>query len=62
MRTIFQLYLELGGLTATVNQLARRGWVNKRWTTRKGIMRGGKPFNKASLHYLLTNVTLYVHF
>ena len=44
-------------LTATVRELARRGWVAKRWTTRKGITRGGRPFNKASLHYLLTNVT-----
>ncbi len=44
-------------MTATVEQLARRGWVNKRWTTRKGIVRGGKPFTKASLHYLLSNIT-----
>ena len=36
VQTIFQLYLKLGGLTATVEELARRGWVNKRWTTRKG--------------------------
>ncbi len=57
VRTIFQLYLQLGGLTATAEQLARRSWINKRWTTRKGIVRGGKPFTKAGLHYLLTNVT-----
>ncbi len=38
-------------------KLDRRGWVAKRWTTRKGIVRGGRPFNKAGLHYLLTNVT-----
>jgi site-specific DNA recombinase len=35
----------------------RRGWVNKRWTTRSGKQRGGKPFTKTSLHRLLTNVT-----
>ncbi len=57
VRAIFQIYGQLHGLTATVRELARRGWVAKRWTTRKGIVRGGRPFNKASLHYLLTNVT-----
>ena len=57
VRAIFQIYGQLHGLTATVRELGRRGWVAKRWTTRKGITRGGRPFNKASLHYLLTNVT-----
>ena len=57
VRAIFRLYLELRGLIPTVQELSRRGWVAKRWTTRKGITRGGRPFNKASLHYLLTNVT-----
>ena len=40
-----------------MQELARRDWRGKRWTTRKGVVRGGKPFHKASLHYLLTNVT-----
>ena len=31
--------------------------MNKRWTTRKGHERGGKPFTKTSLYKLLTNVT-----
>jgi site-specific DNA recombinase len=30
---------------------------NKRWRTRKGSLRGGKPFTRNSLHQLLTNVT-----
>ena len=42
-----------------VEELARRGWLNKHWQTRKGRLRGGQPFNKSSLHHLLTNV-LYV--
>jgi site-specific DNA recombinase len=57
VRDIFALYLRLGGLVAVVEELARRGWVNKRWITRKGVVRVGKPFHKGSLHYLLTNVT-----
>jgi site-specific DNA recombinase len=39
-----------------IQELAKRGWVNKRWTTRKGQERGGKAFTKTSLHKLLTNV------
>jgi site-specific DNA recombinase len=57
VRDIFQLYLETGSLTATVGKLEQRGWVNKRWVTRAGRCRGGKPFHKGTLYYLLTNVT-----
>ncbi len=57
VRAIFVLYRELRGLTPTVRELARRRWVSKQWTTRKGTTVGGRPFNKARLHYLLTNVT-----
>jgi len=57
VQEIFQLYLRLGGLIPTVEELNRRGRVNKRWTTRKEVARGGKPFSKGSLHYLLTNLT-----
>jgi site-specific DNA recombinase len=39
-----------------VQELERRGWLNKSWQTRKGHWRGGKPFTKTSLHHLLTNV------
>ena len=56
VQAIFALYLECGGLTATVQELERRGWTTKRWQTRKGHERGGLPFTKASLHHLLTNV------
>src|SRR5262249_37253762 len=56
VREIFALYRELGGLVQTVEELERRGWTNKRWQTRKGHERGGKPFAKSSLHHLLTNV------
>jgi site-specific DNA recombinase len=54
---IYELYLGFGGLIPTVQELDRRGWINKSWTTRKGVIRNGKPFNKGTLHYLLTNVT-----
>ncbi|WDI40474.1 recombinase family protein [Bremerella sp. P1] len=57
VRAIFNLYSEHQSLLAVVAELDERGWVNKRWTTKKGIERGGKRFTKTSLHKLLTNVT-----
>jgi site-specific DNA recombinase len=56
VRTIFELYLKHEALIPVVQELAKRGWLNKRWTTRKGQERGGKMFTKTSLHKLLTNV------
>lgn len=56
VRTIFELYVERQSLIETVKEIDQRGWVNKRWTTRKGRERGGKQFTKTSLHKLLTNV------
>src|SRR6266849_3717059 len=57
VRAIFELYLRHQSLVRVVGELDRRGWVNKRWTTRKGHDRGGQPFTKTSLHKLLTNPT-----
>ena len=57
VRAIFALYLEHEGLVPVVQELNRRGWTTKQWTTRKGQVRGGKPFTKTTLHKLLTNVT-----
>ena len=38
-----------------MQELQRRGWRTKRWTTKKGQLRGGRPFDKGSLYQLLTN-------
>jgi site-specific DNA recombinase len=57
VQAIFALYLEHQGLLPVVQELARRGWVTKRWRTRKGHHRGGKPFTKTGLHQLLTNIS-----
>jgi site-specific DNA recombinase len=56
VRAIFALYLEHEALLPVVQELERRGWANKRWTTRAGKEEGGVPFTKTSLHRLLTNV------
>ena len=56
VREIFGLYLDHQSLLAVVKELKSRGWRTKRWTTRKGTARGGRPFDKNSLYQLLTNV------
>ncbi len=55
VRRIFSLYLELGSLLPVVEELTRRGWCNKAWTTKKGTARGGRAFDKSSVYALLTN-------
>jgi site-specific DNA recombinase len=56
VREIFQLYLEQQALMPVLAELERRGWRNKRWQTRKGQARGGRPFTKPRLYELLRNV------
>jgi site-specific DNA recombinase len=56
VRAIFQLYLEHQALMPVIEELERRGWLNKRWLTRKGRARGGRPFTKPRLYELLRNV------
>lgn len=53
---IFKLYLEFRALMPTVEELNKRAWTTKRWTTKKGRERGGKPFTKNNLFKLLTNL------
>jgi len=56
VREIFRLYLEFGSLIPLVEELERRGWRMKTWTTREGRQVGGAAFTKTKLHSLLTNV------
>src|SRR5262249_41621924 len=56
VRAIFALYREQGSLLPVVQELARRGWCSKRWQTRRGQARGGRPFTRTSLYRLLRNV------
>jgi site-specific DNA recombinase len=57
VRTIFELYQTKGSLLPVVQELERRGWGTKSWTTQKGNSRGGKTFSKPSLYKLLRNAT-----
>jgi site-specific DNA recombinase len=56
VRTIFNLYLEHQSLLPVVKELDQRGWLNKQWQIKKtGGEKGGNPFDRTSLHRLLSN-------
>ena len=47
--------LDLGTVRTLVTDLRQRKIVSKRWKTRKGQLRGGHPFSRGALYYLLRN-------
>ena len=55
VRHIFARYLELGSVNRLQRDLASRGITSKRWTTSKGNILGGVPFNRGALFHLLKN-------
>ncbi len=55
VRRIFSLYLEFKNLMPVVEELDKRGWKNKLWHSKKGLPKGGRAFDKCSVHALLTN-------
>ena len=56
IRAIFETYAATKSAIETVRELDRRGWTTKRWVTKAGKERGGKPFDRGGLYNLLTNV------
>ncbi|MCA3714703.1 recombinase family protein [Phenylobacterium sp.] len=59
VRHIFQRYLEVGGVSELVVDLARKGVRSKCWVSANGIQRGGLPINRGALFHTLKN-RLYV--
>ena len=55
VRHIFQRYLELGSVTALAPDLEARGVRSKTWTTKAGIIAGGRTFSRGALYHLLAN-------
>jgi site-specific DNA recombinase len=55
VREMFRMYIQEASLLPVVKELASRGWSNKRRVTKKGHQLGGRPFDKSTLHQLLTN-------
>ena len=56
VRAIFRMYLEKESVLSAAQELNARGWTTKRWTAANGHVIGGRPFDRANLHHLLTNV------
>jgi len=56
VREILRLYIEYGSLIPVVQELGRRGWKMKSWTTSEGRAAGGSPITKNKLHNMLTNM------
>jgi site-specific DNA recombinase len=57
VRDIFALYSMHEGLIPVVEELNRRGWQTKHWTSRTGRCHPGQPFSKQALLSILKNVT-----
>ena len=55
VRTLFDLYLELGNVRALKDEADRRRIVTKRRTQKNGRVVGGRPFSRGNLYQLLSN-------
>jgi DNA invertase Pin-like site-specific DNA recombinase len=55
VRHIFARFLDTGCITKLVEELNAQGSVTKCWTTKQGITRVGKPWNKGYIYRLLNN-------
>lgn len=56
VREIFEMYLDHQSVLTVSQELNKRNWCTKLWTTKKGIKRGGRAFDKSAVYQLLTNV------
>ncbi len=59
VRAIFVLYLQYRSVDQVLAAVQAQGWRNKRWTAETETPQAGRPFTKASLERLLSNV-LYI--
>ncbi|MFO8011907.1 MAG: recombinase family protein [Phycisphaerae bacterium] len=55
VRRIFRRFLVLRSTLKVAQELNRRGHRTKSWTTKKGTVRQGRPWNKMSVYRVLTN-------
>lgn len=56
VREIFDAFVRTESLIATLEEIRRRGWTLKSWTTRKGKSHVGTPIDRPALVRLLRNV------
>jgi site-specific DNA recombinase len=60
VQATFQLYLEHGTLRATVEELRRRGWRNKSFTTKKGTTTDGQRVHEQHAARIALTNALYI--
>jgi len=53
VRATFELYVEKMSLVAVAQELNRRGWRRKSWTTKDGKRREGRTWDRVTLGHLL---------
>jgi len=59
VRAIFTLYLKYRSVDQALAAVQAQGWKNKQWAAETATPHAGRPFTKASLERLLSNV-LYI--
>ena len=57
VRHLFEKYLELQSVNALTEYTAAHNIYAKQWTTAKGIVKGGRPIAKMSMHRILRDRT-----
>jgi DNA invertase Pin-like site-specific DNA recombinase len=59
VRHIFARFVDTSCITGLVEELNAQGYATKSWTTKQGVTRAGKPWNKGYIYRLLNN-PLYI--
>jgi site-specific DNA recombinase len=55
VRYIFRRFLQLPSVVALVRELEAKGYKTKSWTTQKGKVKDGRPWDKGNIYRLLNN-------
>lgn len=55
VKVIFELYLELGSVSAVEQQLEAQGWRTRERLSRRGVQSGGVPYSRGMLFHMLKN-------
>ncbi len=55
VRHVFQRFVEIGSTSRVAEELNAQGYHTKAWTSKKGIVRSGRPWNRAHLYRMLHN-------
>jgi len=55
VRRVFRRFVQIGSTTELAKELNAQGFTTKTWTTQKGRVRTGSPWNKAHIYRMLHN-------